>query len=135
MPAGDEVLWFAPGMFDPQAADYFTYAFSITWSDTAAMDRPRLTEVLWAYYDGLMHAVAGESDASLEPTVVTLAADAASGIVVVNDAFTTGEPIEISLRLSGSDCLIVHATAKPSADNWTALTQADRCLCATAPGP
>ena len=33
LPPGVETLWFAPGMFDPAAADYFTYVFSLDWNE------------------------------------------------------------------------------------------------------
>lgn len=135
LPPGVEVLWFAPGMFEAAAPDYFTYAFSVTWEGDAIAGREALEGWLHGYYDGLMTAVAGASDRKpARPVQVTLAEDARSGTVATSDEFTGAGDLDIALRIAGDDeCMRVYATARPTEENWTALSAADACLCGAVP--
>ncbi|MEM6992787.1 MAG: hypothetical protein AAF721_19890, partial [Myxococcota bacterium] len=130
LPAGVEVLWFAPGMFEPAATDYFTYSFSLRWAGAGLGDTP-LPDALHAYYDGLMRAVAGSRDAEPRaPVVVALAEDGRSGTVTLSDEFTGGETITVHLRVGGdASCMRLYATAKPTEAIWARLAATDACLC------
>jgi hypothetical protein len=63
---GVEELRFAPGMFDPAAPGYWSYAFVWRVEDAAALDAKQLGDELTAYFRGLLAAVdkdlAGRSD-------------------------------------------------------------------------
>lgn len=128
LPAGAETLWFAPGMFKPDAEDYFTYAFSMEWNEPVEPTAAALEPMLVDYYQGLMAAVAG-GEPSREASV-RVSEDGTTATVVMSDEFTKTPEIEVSLRISGdADCLRVFATAKPSDGVWSALESANGCLC------
>ena len=57
MPAGSEVLLFAPGMFDAEAEDYWSYVFLMR-IDCGGLDADGLTALFEEYYDGLINLVA-----------------------------------------------------------------------------
>ena len=131
LPAGSETLWFAPGMFKPDAEDYFTYAFSLDWNEPIEPTATALEPMLVDYYRGLMAAVAGGEP--IREASVRVSEDGKTATVVMSDEFTKTPEIEVSLRISGdADCLRVFATAKPSEAVWTALQSADGCLCGAA---
>lgn len=128
LPAGSETLWFAPGMFKPDAEDYFTYAFSLDWNEAIEPTAAALEPMLVDYYRGLMAAVAGGDP--VREASVRMSEDGSTATVVMSDEFTKTPEIEVSLRISGdADCLRVFATAKPSDAVWSALESADGCLC------
>jgi hypothetical protein len=58
LPPGSETLWFAPGMFDPSANDYFTYQFVLGFETPQEVTVQRLEVILLDYYAGLMSSVA-----------------------------------------------------------------------------
>ena len=131
LPAGVEVLWFAPGMFRPDAADYFTYAFSVTWHDDSPNGHDTLRGWLHTYYDGLMTAVAGGADrAPARPVEVRLSDDLRTGAITMSDEFTGGGDLDLALRIDrDAKCMQVLVTAHATADNWTTLESARACLC------
>lgn len=130
LPKGVETLWFAPGMFKPEADDYFTYAFSLDWDDSVQPSTAALEPMLVDYYRGLMSAVAGGTPT--REASVRVAEDGKSATVVMSDEFTKTPEITVELRISGdAECLRVYATAKPSDAQWQALESAAPCLCAS----
>jgi hypothetical protein len=54
---GAEELRFAPGVFDPAAPGYWSYAFAWRTDDAAALDAAALAGELTAYFRGLIDAV------------------------------------------------------------------------------
>ncbi len=58
LPEGQETIWFAPGMFQAQANDYFTYQFVLRFDAPQEIATANLQAVLLGYYEGLMTAVA-----------------------------------------------------------------------------
>lgn len=136
LPPGTEVLWFSPGMFDPEADDYFTYAFSLD-VEGGALEPATIDSLLLQYYRGLMHAVASSRDAAPQhEAVVTMTAPGKEATIELSDEFTTGETITLHLRMStaaGSDCLRVLATARPTEVNWAELGKSHTCLCERSP--
>lgn len=132
LPAGVETLWFAPGMFDPSAPDYFTYAFSLDWAEEQSPDAAALQTMLTDYFVGLMTAVAGSarSVAPANPATVEVEADGTRATVVMSDEFTQTADVQLTILISGdAGCMRLHATAKPTEDNFAALAEADACLC------
>ena len=131
LPAGVETLWFAPGMFDPAAPDYFTYAFSLDWMDEQAPKPTTLEGWLTEYFVGLMSAVAGSRQA--EPVAlgrVEVEPNGAKASVVMSDEFTGTPEVQLTILVSGdANCLRLHATANPTPENLAALAAADACLC------
>ena len=132
LPAGVEVLWFAPGMFQPDASDYFTYAFSLDL-EAGLPEAGELESLLTQYYRGLMKAVASDHPPKHEAQV-SLAADGQSATIEMSDEFTGGGDVTLHLRMSTTgSCLRVLATAQPTDDNWATLARSFECLCASAP--
>ncbi len=100
---GVEELRFAPGMFDPAAAGYWSYVFVWRTEDAATLAAPILAAELTAYFRGLLAAV-DEKDkriANLDDIVVT-ATGSGEGetkltlAVHVIDAFKTGQPVDLT---------------------------------------
>ena len=97
MPAGDELLLFAPGMFDAEAEDYWSYVF-VMRLEQGDMRSDQLAEVFEQYYDGLIAAVGKERGIEGDPASVMLL-KRGDGDYVANvsliDAFVTMERIEL----------------------------------------
>lgn len=68
LPKGKELLWFAPGMFDASAPDYFTYRFRLDFEDAQSWSRETLAQLLHIYYAGLMEAVATSNGRAHAPS-------------------------------------------------------------------
>ncbi len=134
LPAGTEVLWFSPGMFDPAAPDYFTYAFSLDLT-AGVPDAAGLESLLTLYFRGLMTAVASGRDATpRQEAVVHMGDDGEAATIELSDEFTGGESITLYLQMSTqASCLRVLATARPNAGHWPTLSRSFDCLCDAAP--
>jgi len=134
LPEGTEVLWFAPGMFEPDAADYFTYAFSMDMKAPLA-DAAAIESLLREYYRGLMRAVAAGRDTTpARDVTVSMADDGQTATIEMSDEFTGGGAVTVHLRLSWAEgepgrCLRILASARPSERNWEALERSLGCLC------
>lgn len=139
MPEGEELLLFAPGMFDAQAEDFWSYVFlmQIEWAD---VDSTRLTTLFEAYFDGLLLAVAkgrGEDIGSNPAHVDVLPLDAQhySIEVLLVDAFVTLETIKLHILVeaeaeaTGGILLWVKASPQPKEHGiWHAMESALRSL-------
>ncbi|MFT7676130.1 MAG: hypothetical protein ACI8QC_000097 [Planctomycetota bacterium] len=124
LPEGEELLLFAPGMFDPQAEDFWSYVFlmQVEWSD---VDSHRLTSLFEAYFDGLLLSVAKGSGADIgtNPAHVNVLPidDLHYSIeVILIDAFGTLETIKLHVLVevehedAGGLLLGVQASPQPS---------------------
>ena len=135
LPGGSEVLRFAPGWRDPDADDFWSYAF-VMWLEAPAPDRAGLEALFEAYYDGLLYAVApqvGEDAAKVEVTELGDGSFAATMQLV--DAFTTLEPLRllarIDVRPSGTSRSEVFVRASPQGHEhpvWNALSAAIQAI-------
>lgn len=136
LPSGDEVLLFAPGMFDADSPEYWSYAFLIELGEplegAAALDA-----FLEAYYDGLIAAVAsGKSgDVGADPATVEVSAvDGGYGAVVdLIDAFVTMEPVRLRMTIAvegerGERLRIAASPQDAGHDIWRALDAAAASL-------
>ena len=98
--AGVEELRFPPGMFEQAAPDYWSYAFVWRLDDQAELTPARLADELTAYFRGLLIAVDGDKHHITDPTAIHVDVQAADGADVVTahilDAFTTGQPVELT---------------------------------------
>ena len=69
---GFEEVRFAPGMFKPNAKDFFTYCFVFCLPDQTPPDQKTLTAELLKYYCGLAVAVTRRSGIDVKPASFTL---------------------------------------------------------------
>ena len=85
LPSGSELLFFAPGMFEEGAEDYWSYVFLMA-IDEPVPDAERLCEILELYYNGLIAAVAegAELDVGDDPATVEVK-ETGRGRFVAND--------------------------------------------------
>lgn len=70
--AGVEELRFAPGMYEPDSEDYFTYTFVWSLDGRPDLDARTLENHLLAYYRGLYAAVSKKADKDLSSFGVRL---------------------------------------------------------------
>lgn len=140
---GHEDLRFAPGMFKPEAADYFSYAF-VMWIDgTLSFEPASLEKDLLKYYKGLCASVAKgrKLDLDLSKIAVTVTKQDQKGTLGGEaseflharidwyDPFVTGKPLTLHLELWGRSadagkrtCLFAAASPKEkSSPVWDAL--------------
>lgn len=136
LPAGREVLLFAPGMFEAGAPDFWSYAFLMEVQGSA-VDTARLEEIFELYYDGLISAVApGKGfDVPADPASVSFRAAGVGhfvGEVSTLDAFVTGAPLELHMLVDaeaiGGERTLLRVMASPAAPGdaaiWRALEDA-----------
>jgi hypothetical protein len=137
LPEGVEILYFAPGMFEPSAPDYWSYVFSIRTERPVATDATSLQVMLQQYYAGLIGAVARSRKLDLPKPPASVLVEPPgdrSHVARVNtyDAFTGGQPLAVNLdvRLAGDGrCMNVAASAAGlGAPVWSQLEQARRCV-------
>lgn len=69
---GFEEVRFAPGMFRPDAEDFFTYCFVFCLPKQSAPDQKAMTAELLKYYRGLAVAVTTGSGVDVKPKSFTL---------------------------------------------------------------
>ena len=116
LPAGEEELRFAPGMYDAQAEDYWSYAYVLRLAEPVAHSRDLLF-LLEAYYDGLITAVASgkDMDVGSDPATVQLQEEGEGRYwaqVDLIDAFVTGEPLRVHMQIDTSTSTL-RAAASP----------------------
>lgn len=133
LPAGQEELRFAPGMFKPEDDTYFTYAFVLRLADPQPLDRARLETLLDQYYQGLVAAVASERKLALPADVdATVTGDAPGfrATVAMYDAFVTGKPLTLHMDVTVEGaCVRAAASPQPRTHRvWQDLAQATACL-------
>jgi hypothetical protein len=102
---GVEELRFGPGMFDPAAARYFSYAFAWRLDDAAELAPAQLADELTAYFRGLMTAVDADKHRIADPSVIKVEVDGQFAIRAhVIDAFATGQAIELDGFAQRTSC-------------------------------
>ncbi len=134
MKPGTEELYFAPGMFKPAAADYFSYVFSLAFEQPRTFDEASLRALLNTYYRGLMSAVAKGKKRALDPKTIdsklTRTKTGFSATVSVVDAFTTHKPLGLHMQLTVDKACLRAAVspAKPGSAIWAQLDKALSCV-------
>jgi hypothetical protein len=123
---GVEELRFAPGMFDPAAARYFTYAFAWRLDDAAELQPAQLADELTAYFRGLMTSLDATTHRIPDPTVIKVEVDGQYAIKAhILDAFGTAQPVNLvgtAKRTScGSGALWVFALAPDGINQLAAV--------------
>lgn len=136
LPAGQEELRFAPGMFEPTAPTYFTYAFVIRLAQPASLaaEPAAIESLLDRYYQGLVAAVARARELTLPlervDATVTGQAPAFQATVSMFDAFGSGAPLTLHMDVSLTGaCLRAAASPQPRTHEvWRLLRDATACL-------
>ncbi|MEM1451478.1 MAG: hypothetical protein AAF957_08040 [Planctomycetota bacterium] len=139
LPPGQERVLFAPGMFDVDAPDYWSYTFVIRVEEQG-YDAARLTDFFEQYYDGLIVGIADTRELEVPPDPATVRVESSGrrrfdGTVDLVDAFTDGRMIRVNLRMhvvegdDGSTMLRVRASPQPDGHAiWDQLMMAMRTL-------
>jgi len=100
---GLEELRFAPGMFDPEAEGYFSYAFVWSLDEPLELDPTTLARDLQVYFEGLAAAVrASRKLPPLElelPGALRLVAGGLEGVAAAFDAFTAQAELTLNVRV------------------------------------
>ena len=111
---GLEELRFAPGMFDAEADDFWSYAFVWWIPDHTPIDADRLARDLRAYFAGLTASVARsrkiDPQGAKHEITLEAAAPAAdsrleyTGTANVFDSFVTLEQVRLQFRVTRTPC-------------------------------
>lgn len=132
LPSGSELLWFAPGMFDRDADDYFSYVFELALEDPPPTEPAEMRSLLHAYYVGLMTAVAegaGRTAGDVQVEVVSAKPGQYIATIDMTDEFNEGLPVSVELALERTDsCLIAVVTPSQSSGVQDALARSRTCL-------
>lgn len=106
---GLEELRFAPGMFEPESDELWSYAF-VWWVGAAEpVDVASLSESLEDYFSGLAHAVAESrgievGDAAFEAALESVGRGGFAGRAETFDAFVTQEQMRLNVSGRVLDC-------------------------------
>ena len=135
MPAGEEHLLFSPDMFEPGADGYFSYVFTMAFTDPAPAGKKKLSDLLRTYFRGLVEAVGKTKKKDYDLTqvkarLVPVRDDYYFGTVDMFDAFTNGQKLQLKLKVwSSGKCLRAAASPQPlDAPVWAELEAALSCL-------
>jgi hypothetical protein len=119
---GVEELRFPPGMFDPAAPGYWSYAFVWRLDDAAQLDARALGDEVTVYFRGLVAAVDDKHRiADRDAITATATADGSRFRLRVHtfDAFKTAQPIELDgwaeRRTCGTGSLWIFVLARQDA--------------------
>lgn len=135
LPTGTESLRFSPGWRNPNAEDFWSYAF-VMWINEPMPDAARIDDLLEKYYNGLMTSFAAgkEMDISGTPArvdVVRSGAHRYEARMHLVDAFATFEPIDLSVlvdTVAEADArTILHIQVSPQPKEhaiWRSLNEA-----------
>jgi hypothetical protein len=138
MPPGEEILLFAPGMFEATADDFWSYAFLMQIEETG-LNVQRLTQIFEAYYDGLLVAVGeGRAEIGDDPASVhinSIGPNEYTATIRLIDAFVTDKPVDLNLRIQcekiGDVSTLLRVQASPQSPDhsiWTGLAAAVQFL-------
>ena len=136
---GYEVLRFAPGMFDVNKDDYFTYAFVMNIKNEGIDNEKELEELLLLYFKGLMKAVTAKDEAPLDTSNfevdVTKTKEGFNVLANIADGFVTKQELALNMEVtqnktSAGSCLRVSASPKATnSQTWNLLRQVQHaCL-------
>ena len=140
---GAEELRFAPGMFKPEAGDYWSYAFMMWLEGSVSVDARSLERDLLKYYKGLCGAVGASRKLDLDLSKISVQATKQESKgrlggeeaeffharIDFYDAFVTGKPLTLHVELwsraadaKKRTCLFAIVSPKEkSAPVWEAL--------------
>src|SRR5688572_28219042 len=104
---GAEELRFAPGMFNKDSANYFSYAFVVQLDNVPTISQAEIRDYLLKYYKGLCHVTANDRKLVIDTGQVTVAVEkrkdtpetiynASANIFGV---FADGVPVKLNLEI------------------------------------
>ncbi len=100
---GVEEMRFSPGMYDPQANDFFSYLFAFELESGTALDKRNIERLLLAYYQGLCQTVAEGNEFECQPDAVSLTVTTVLGGYLAElkwvEPFVTGQPQTLYIEL------------------------------------
>lgn len=106
---GAEELRFAPGMFQKDSVNYFTYVFVAELDDVAAVSQTDIRDYLLKYYKGLCYATAKDRKLVIDTTQVTVVVEKllnTPGKETIYNAsadifgvFADGAPVKLNLEV------------------------------------
>ena len=126
---GLEELRFPPGMFKPDAPDFWSYAFVWWLEGETALSAEALERELTDYFRGLS-AVVGKKysfESSRFKCRLKAGEGAITGTIDTYDAFKTGKPITLHVRITSKTCgqhtavQAAFSPKEPSAPIWSDL--------------
>jgi hypothetical protein len=133
---GFEEVRFAPGMFRPDAEDFFTYCFVFCLPNQTPPDQKTLTAELLKYYRGLAVAVTRRSGVDVKPASFTLkitpvkdSKTKSRAVMTWVEPFATVKPQTLNLEIESvvdssiKGCLLkIAVSPKPhKAELWTPM--------------
>ena len=106
---GAEELRFAPGMFQKDSANYFTYVFVIQLEGVASISQSDIEDYLLNYYRGLCRVTARDRKLSIDTAQINVTIekqkDLPSGEIVYNatanifGVFADGAPVKLNIEV------------------------------------
>jgi hypothetical protein len=131
---GEETIYFAPGMFNPQAADFFSYTFILDGKYPEKLTQKEVEAELLRYYKGLGGVVgkkfkvdASKFKISLKETKKEKGSVVYSGTLDWIEPFKTGKPQKLNFEITTwstgkKDFLFaVVSPAKKDSEIWKKL--------------
>jgi len=129
---GFEELRFSPGMFKPDAPDFWSYAF-VWWLEGEPAPSGGVLESEFAlYFRGLSEAAGAKKysfDVSRFKAHLHAAGDSIVGQIDTYDAFKTGKPLTLNVQLRARRCgkntalVVALSPANPRAAIWNDLNE------------
>ncbi len=115
---GAEELRFAPGMFQKDSANYFTYVFVAELDDVFGVSQTDIRDYLEKYYKGLCYGVAKDRKLVVDTTQITVAVEkqqTTTGKQTIYNAsanifgvFADGAPVKLNLEIK----VLINAARK-----------------------
>jgi len=129
---GFEELRFAPGMFDAESHQYFSYVLALRLDTSPAIGAPQLHDFLTLYYTGLCGAVAQQAGHAFKPEELRVDVQVNddglfAATIDMIDPFVTGEALMLGLELSvhpsaqGTEVFGIASPAARDAQAWKEL--------------
>lgn len=128
---GVEDLSFAPGMFENDAPDWFSYGMALAFDGDVELDGPALERFFLAYYRGLAREVAKGKSFTVDTDSATASferdGERFRGRIATFDVFTDGRPLRLALEVDvhhtpdRTELLALASPAAKDAPIWKEL--------------
>ncbi|GAA4889331.1 hypothetical protein [Ferrimonas pelagia] len=135
--SGVEELRFAPGMYDAEAEDFFSYLFVFELESSDRLTAEKVEQLLLQYYRGLCRTVAQDNDSQCLPEQVILELTPMLGGYQAQldwiEPFITGKPQRLYLELSPverGERALMYGAASPQQRDGAIWQQLQRYLVA-----
>jgi len=115
---GAEELRFAPGMFQKDSANYFTYVFVAELDSVSAVSKADIQDYLLKYYQGLCYGVAKDKKLVIDTTQINVVVEKQQNTIgketIYNASanifgvFADGAPVKLNLEIK----VLINAARK-----------------------